>query len=396
MPIQISDFDYHLPDEKIALFPVAPRDTSNLLVYQGGEITEKKFHQIHAELPYNSLVVFNNTKVIPARLFFNKATGAAIEIFLLDPIAPSKEVVKAMEAESGAVWKCMIGNLKKWKNNEVLKLELANVEVHAELVDSENRYVKITWNNATMKMVDIIQAIGKIPIPPYLNRAAEEEDSTTYQTVYAKNDGAVAAPTAGLHFTENVFKSLDEKEINRDFVTLHVGAGTFQPVKETGDVTKHHMHAEQFVVKKSAIENILGALGNITVVGTTSMRTLESLFWLGNQLCNSNKYSGFVAQLEPYNTENITTPKAAFEAILNYMNTANKTELHGSTEIMIFPGYEFKICNNLITNFHQPKSTLMLLIAAFIGDDWKKIYNYALSNNFRFLSYGDSSILKRG
>lgn len=392
--LKISDFDYNLPEERIAQFPLEKRDESKLLVYQNGKIKERVFKEINKELASGSLLISNNTKVIPARLFFQKDTGAIVEVFLLDPVKPTKEVVKAMEAKGSVSWKCMIGNLKRWKEGQILKLVTEGIEVEAELENREERIVKLSWNPAEKSAVEVIQAIGEIPIPPYMNREATDKDSETYQTVYAQNDGAVAAPTAGLHFTEEVFKSLDELGVKRDFVTLHVGAGTFQPVKEEGDVTKHNMHAEQFVVKKQVIENLLQSEGKVTAVGTTSMRTLESSFWLGNQIVNGD-YKGIVSKLEPYETEVVADFYNSFSALLNYLNESKLEELHASTEIMIFPGYDFKVCNQLITNFHQPESTLMLLVAAFVGEDWKKIYDYALANDFRFLSYGDSSILKR-
>ncbi len=392
--LKISDFDYNLPEERIAQFPLEKRDESKLLVYQNGKINERVFKEIDKELASGSLLISNNTKVIPARLFFQKDTGAIVEVFLLDPVKPTTEVVKAMEAKGSVSWKCMIGNLKRWKEGQILKLVTEGIEVEAELENREERIVKLSWDPAEKSAVEVIQAIGKIPIPPYMNREATDKDSETYQTVYAQNDGAVAAPTAGLHFTKEVFKTLDELGVKRDFVTLHVGAGTFQPVKEEGDVTKHNMHAEQFVVKKQVIENLLQSEGKVTAVGTTSMRTLESSFWLGNQIVNGY-YKGIVSKLEPYETKVVADFQTSFSALLNYLNESNLDELHAGTEIMIFPGYDFKVCNQLITNFHQPESTLMLLVAAFVGEDWKKIYDYALANDFRFLSYGDSSILKR-
>lgn len=392
--IKISDFDYNLPEERIAQYPLDKRDESKLLKYENGMISQKVFKSIDEELEEGSLLISNNTKVIPARLFFTKETGAVIEVFLLDPIAPTSEVVVAMKATGEVVWKCMVGNLKRWKAGQILSLKVDGIEVKAEIENRELRHVKLSWSPKDKTAVEVIQAIGKIPIPPYMNREVTDKDSETYQTVYAKNDGAVAAPTAGLHFTEDVFKALDARRISRDFVTLHVGAGTFQPVKEEGDVTRHNMHAEQFVVKKSVIEKLLKSEGKVTVVGTTSMRTLESLFWLGNQLVNYT-FKGIVFKLEPYQTTKVSSYKESFAALLKYLEINNLEELHASTEIMIIPGYEFRVCNQLITNFHQPESTLMLLVAAFIGEDWKKVYQYALDNDFRFLSYGDSSILKR-
>ena len=392
--IKISDFKYNLPESKIAQYPLKNRDESNLLIYRGGKIRHQVFKKISEELVKNSLLISNNTKVIPARLFFKKDTGAVIEVFLLDPVFPTSEVVKAMEAKGSVVWKCMIGNLKRWKDRQVLYIKTEGLEIEAKLQNRALRHVKLSWKPLDKMAIDVIHQIGKIPIPPYMNREATDKDIESYQTVYAKNDGAVAAPTAGLHFTEKVLNTLDQKNIKRNFVTLHIGAGTFQPVKEEGDVTKHSMHAEQFVVKKSVVEQLIDFEGKVTVVGTTSMRTLESCFWLGNQIVH-NDYRGFVSKLEPYKPEKAASYQESFNALLQFLNQNNLDELHASTEIMIIPGYDFKVCNHLITNFHQPESTLMLLVAAFVGDEWKDIYNYALKNEFRFLSYGDSSLLSR-
>lgn len=392
--VKIADFDYPLPEERIAQYPLDRRDESKLLVYENGEISETIFKYIDTELMEGSLLISNNTKVIPARLFFQKETGAVIEVFLLDPVYPTSEVVKAMESQGEVVWKCMIGNAKRWKEGQVLTVETEGGIVCAELIDRVEKHVRLSWRPAEKTAVEIIQAIGKIPIPPYMNREAVDRDSETYQTVYAEKDGAVAAPTAGLHFTNEVFGSLARKNIIQDFVTLHVGAGTFQPVKEEGDVTLHDMHAEQFVISISVIDQLLKSEGKVTAVGTTSMRTLESAFWLGNQMVKGN-FTGTVAKLEPYESDRVVSFQDAFGAIKEYMDNNGLKEFHASTEIMIIPGYDFKVCNQLITNFHQPESTLMLLVAAFVGEDWKKIYQYALENDFRFLSYGDSSILKK-
>ena len=392
--IKISDFNYTLPESKIAQYPLKNRDESKLLVYKDEKIKHEIFREISNELVEDSLLISNNTKVIPARLFFTKDTGAVIEVFLLDPVFPTSEVVKAMEARGSVVWKCMIGNLKRWKDGHVLYINTNGLEIKAELENRASRHVKLTWQPLDKMAVEVIHEIGKIPIPPYMNREATEEDRESYQTVYAKNDGAVAAPTAGLHFTQKVLNTLDQKNIQRNFVTLHIGAGTFQPVKEEGDVTNHSMHAEQFVVKKRVLEQLVEFEGKVTVVGTTSMRTLESCFWLGNQIVNHD-YKGFVSKLEPYDCERIASYQDSFKALLHFLNQNNFDELHASTEIMIIPGYDFKVCNQLITNFHQPESTLMLLVSAFVGNDWKSIYDYALKNDFRFLSYGDSSLLSR-
>ncbi len=392
--IKISDFNYNLPESNVAQYPLENRDESKLLIYKEGKIRHRFFKEISGELEKNSLLISNNTKVIPARIFFKKETGAIIEIFLLDPIHPTSEVVKAMQVRGAVVWKCMIGNLKRWKEGQVLYLKTKGLKIQAKLKNRALRHVELSWQPADKMAVDVIHEIGKIPIPPYMNRDAEEIDRESYQTVYAKNDGAVAAPTAGLHFTQKVFTSLKQKDIQRDFVTLHIGAGTFQPVKEEGDVTNHSMHAEQFVVQKSVLEKLIDFEGKVTVVGTTSMRTLESCFWLGNQIINNN-YKGFVSKLEPYDSKEVASYQDSIKALLQFLKENNFQELHASTEIMIIPGYDFKVCNHLITNFHQPQSTLMLLVAAFVGEDWKAIYNYAMKNEFRFLSYGDSSLLSR-
>ena len=392
--IKISDFKYNLPETRIAQYPLKSRDDSKLLIFREGKIMHKVFRQIPEELVENTLLISNNTKVIPARLSFKKDTGAIIEVFLLDPVSPSTEVVKAMEAKGTVVWKCMIGNLKRWKEGRVLSIKANGLEIKAELQNRALRHVKLDWEPVEKMAIDVINEIGKTPIPPYMNRKAIDKDKESYQTIYAKNDGAVAAPTAGLHFTRNVLEALDKKNIKRSFVTLHIGAGTFQPVKEEGDVTNHRMHAEQFVVKKSVVEELIDFEGKVTVVGTTSMRTLESCFWLGNQIANHD-YKGFVSKLEPYECKQVASYQDSFKMLLQFLNKNNLDELHASTEIMIVPGYDFKVCNNLITNFHQPESTLMLLVAAFVGDSWKSIYSYAIKNKFRFLSYGDSSLLSR-
>lgn len=398
MSTNLNDYSYNLPEEKIAQFPVSPRDASKLLRYEKGSISHKKFTDLPSFLGENSLLVFNDTKVIPARLFFKRDTGAVIEVFLLEPTEPSTEIVTVMEAKSTCTWKCLVGNAKRWKIGEKLTLNIGSIKLFAELVDKNERLVKLSWDDKNLTTVDVINAAGKLPIPPYLNRDTEESDKTSYQTVYAQNDGAVAAPTAGLHFTNAVFSALSTKGVQTSEVTLHVGAGTFKPVTEVEDVTKHDMHAEQFIVSKATVTKVLEKLNDVTAVGTTSIRTLESLFWLGNQLFflqDKNDFIPFVHKLEPYNVSNITSAKNAFTALLNHLTKQKLDCIKGSTSIMIMPGYDFKVVNHLITNFHQPNSTLMLLIAAFIGDDWKKVYNYALQNDFRFLSFGDSSILSR-
>jgi S-adenosylmethionine:tRNA ribosyltransferase-isomerase len=345
-------------------------------------------------------LVFNNTKVIPARLFFQKANGVIIEVFLLNPVEPSSVVSQVMETTDTCTWACMIGNKKRFKEKVVrtynievgeYRIRQENVELNAELVDADKNYVKFSWNNSDLTFAEIVRYFGQIPLPPYLKRETEQKDYDTYQTVYSKNDGAVAAPTAGLHFTEQVFADLASKGIKHDFVTLHVGAGTFQPIK-VQNVVEHKMHCEQIVFDKSFIINLLENILFVIPVGTTSMRSLESLYWFGVKLL-SGEQTFFIEKLSPYNQIESFTVEQSLKAIIDYMNENKLSQLVGETEIFIFPSYEFKICKGIITNFHQPDSTLILLVAALVGENWKKIYDYALENNFRFLSYGDSSLL---
>ncbi len=398
--LPIAEFDYDLPEDRIARFPLAERDASRLLVYRSGVITHQRFSSLVDELPEDTLLVFNNTRVIPARLHFQRATGAQIELFLLQPVEPSPVIPVVMEETQSCVWECMIGNRKRWKTGEVLRKELeiegTLVTLSAELIDAETSQVRLSWTNA-FRFVDVVQAIGKIPLPPYLKRDAEASDLETYQTVYSEKQGAVAAPTAGLHFTDRVFKALDAKGIQREFLTLHVGAGTFQPVK-TENALEHKMHGEQLVITQANLEHLV-PFSRIIPVGTTSMRSLESMYWLGVQVKNGKNQSlstGFsIDQFihQQYADPELPSREEAFEAILKQMKQENRREIVGETQIMIFPGYRFRVCQGLITNFHQPGSTLLLLIAALIGDDWKRMYGEALSSDYRFLSYGDSSLL---
>ncbi len=415
--IPISDYTYDLPDEQIARFPLAERDQSKLLVYQQGSITHSRFDKIGDFLPQQCLLVFNNTKVIPARLLFQKATGAVIEVFLLHPVAPTSVINMAMEVTDSCVWECMIGNKKRWKSSEVLDLALteSGITLQAELIDTEKSLVRFSWKGG-VPFVEIVKAAGQIPLPPYLKRMATEADVQTYQTVYSQKNGAVAAPTAGLHFTSRILQQLTNQGIDQEFLTLHVGAGTFQPVKVQNAV-EHTMHSEQVVFSKSNIIQLLAKVQHIVAVGTTSMRALESLYWMGVREIRSRESevggrkqdtaqpeanegktemgSFFVEKLFPYQHDSnaLPSPKEALEAILALMQVQNLTEIVGETEIMILPGYQFKLCKGLITNYHQPGSTLMLLVAALVGNDWKRIYAEALQNNYRFLSYGDSSLL---
>jgi len=392
--LELSDYTYQLKDEQIAKHPLAKRDQSKLLFYNRGAIKHESFNSIVDLVPANSSLFFNNTKVIPARIYLNKETGAQIEIFLLSPIQPSHIMSIVMEARNFVTWHCIVGNLKKWKSEKLtrpLSINGIQIELVASLVNREAREVKFEWNNDSISFAEIVAHAGQVPLPPYLNRKPIEEDKPRYQTVYSRNEGAVAAPTAGLHFTEEVLKKLSLKGIKKDFLTLHVSAGTFQPIK-TENVLEHPMHSEQIIATKDNIKNILDADDNIIAVGTTSMRSLESLFWFGVRLINGNEEFS-IQKLEPYTGPKTPSKKQAFLAILEWMDKNSLEQLVGKTEIFIVPGYKFKVCNGLITNFHQPGSTLMLLVAALVGNDWKKIYQEALSNNYRFLSYGDSSLL---
>jgi S-adenosylmethionine:tRNA ribosyltransferase-isomerase len=402
--ILLSTFHYELPPERIASHPLSRRDQSKLLVYRGGEIRHRHFFDISKELPEGSLLVLNDTKVIPARLILHRATGARIEILLLKPIAP-KEVNKAMIAKGHCSWSCMIGNKKKWKDDEILsmtlQLEGISVHLHVSLIDREKQWVQLSWDQPEVTFAEIVNAIGKLPLPPYLNREASQRDREQYQTVYAEQQGAVAAPTAGLHFTDSVLKDLETRGIDKEFVTLHVSAGTFQPVKHEV-ATEHPMHAEQLIITEANVDKLLSKLPHVIAVGTTSMRVLESLYWFGVQILNNQHpmRSGQRFRLDQhyaYQFEGKELPEAAIalQAVKSFLATEKRDHLVGETEIYIYPGYDFKIVKGLITNFHLPETTLMLLVAAFIGDDWRKVYEAALAGDYRFLSYGDSSLLWR-
>ena len=390
--INISDYNYELPDERIAKFPLEKRDSSKLLTYVSGNVSTNVFSSLPEILPANSCLVFNNTRVIQARLEFFKSTGSRIEIFCLEPQEPSSYELSLSSTQS-CVWKCMIGNLKKWKG-EVLKKEVGadNLVLEAERLETNGNtsYIKFSWNNG-VSFAEVLDLLGELPIPPYLNRKTQESDKTTYQTVYSKVKGSVAAPTAGLHFTPEVISALHDKGIKTMELTLHVGAGTFQPVKAE-EIGGHAMHAEKIEVSKEFIQNLIENLGNVVAVGTTSVRTLESLYYLGVQLHNGDT-SLLVNQWEPYESEKVLSARESLEALLNYMEKTQSNILYATTQIMIVPGYKFNIVNVLITNFHQPKSTLLLLLAAFVGEKWRELYEYALNNDYRFLSYGDSSVL---
>lgn len=396
--ILLEEYTYHLPEEHIATFPVEPRDQSRLLVYNKGNITHTNFYKVMDFLPEGTLLVFNDTKVIPARLYFRRDTGALIEIFLLQPQNHSQTAHEAMRQTGSCTWQCMIGNKKRWKEGEALKVLLTisgteSIVVEAVLIDVTQNLVCFSWSPTELPFSEVLAKLGEIPLPPYLNRKASKKDEETYQTVYSRNEGAVAAPTAGLHFTDTVFAELRAKSIDTEFITLHVGAGTFQPIKEK-NVWQHPMHIEQVVFTISSLEKFLQKPESIFVVGTTSMRSMESLYWYGVKLLRQETTTFFIEKVYPYQIEGqLPTISESFRAIYDYMQQHNLEEILGETQILIVPGYQFRVCKGLITNYHQPGSTLILLVAAFVGEDWKRIYQEALNNGYRFLSYGDSSVL---
>ena len=400
--ISIKEYTYNLTNDKIAKYPLKKRDESKLLLYDNGEISEDIFKNISTHLQKNSLLVANNTKVIRARLEFFKTTGARIEVFCLEPNNPA-DYGLSFASNSSCEWHCIVGNLRKWKSgiltkDVLVKNTTTTLSIELLKTQTDSHIIKFYWDNSLLTFSDILENSGDIPIPPYLNRDAEKNDLKTYQTVYSKHKGSVAAPTAGLHFTDAVFSSLKEKNIKLHEVTLHVGAGTFKPVKAES-IGEHEMHTEHFIITKDTIPPILDNLNNITAVGTTSVRTLESLYWLGVKIIEGsvkNESEIHLQQWEAYSlTQNISV-NDALTKVHELIIKSNNYQINASTGIMIAPGYKFRVVNQIITNFHQPNSTLLLLISAFVGNSWKTIYEYALNNNFRFLSYGDSCFLKNG
>lgn len=402
--IHIKDYNYSLPDERIAKFPLAQRDHSKLLLYKHGEVSEDVFYNIPNHLPEGALMVFNNTKVIQARLHFRKSTGALIEVFLLEPYAPA-DYEQMFQTTGSCSWLCMIGNLKKWKGETLCRtfeVKGREVTLSAERREDVGKSYRVdfSWDDNTVSFAELLDSVGELPIPPYLNRETQESDKTTYQTVYSKIKGSVAAPTAGLHFTSDVLASLDAHGIDREEVTLHVGAGTFKPVKSE-EIQDHEMHTEYICVHRQTLEKLIKHNACAIAVGTTSVRTLESLYYMGVKLEKNLDLSEdelHVCQWEPYEGETVemaanVTPLKAIQNILAYLDRHSLNSLHSSTQIIIAPGYEYKIVKMLVTNFHQPQSTLLLLVSAFLHGDWHKIYDYALAHDFRFLSYGDSSLL---
>ena len=414
--IHISDFDYNLPDERIAKFPLKERDHSKLLIYNHGQVSEDIFYNITKHLPKGALMVFNNTRVIQARIHFRKSTGALIEVFLMEPADPT-DYELMFQTTGHCAWLCMVGNLKKWKDGPLER----DFEIHGQKLTltvtmdrsrtteksgGTNYWVNFDWDNPSVSFAEILDAVGELPIPPYLNRKTEDSDKTTYQTVYSKIKGSVAAPTAGLHFTEKVLHDIDDYGIQRDELTLHVGAGTFKPVKSE-EISGHNMHTEYIVVHRHTFERLLAHDCKAIAVGTTSVRTLESLYYMGVKLVtnpDATEEELHVNQWEPYdlphNDEGLVivdgkpvSVRQSIQNLLDYRDRDNLEALHSSTQIIIAPGYTYKIVKILVTNFHQPQSTLLLLVSAFVHGDWRRIYDYALGHGFRFLSYGDCNLI---
>lgn len=399
--LSIQDFTYELPNERIALYPAHPRDSSKLLIYDSGHISEDIYRHLENHLPSDAVLVFNDTRVIKSRILFPKSTGAIIEIFCMEPANRYTDYEQLFRQSAGSVWKCMIGKAGKWKEKQLTKkIDIAHEEVtlNAELIEKQpDAYlVRFSWAPERFTLGDVLQAAGNTPLPPYIKRSANAADETDYQTVYSVHEGSVAAPTAGLHFSDSMMEGFHLKGIPTLFTTLHVGAGTFKPVKSE-TMEGHHMHAEWMHITTTFLEQLLTHIDKkIISVGTTATRTLESIFWMGNKLLNHPEISEEalkISQWEVYDTTKIHHPRNAIAALLNRMKQNGETQLMIETEIIIAPGYPFQIVKGLITNFHQPKSTLLLLVAALAGDNWRKIYEYALSHNFRFLSYGDGSLI---
>mgnify|MGYP002381474151 CR=1 FL=1 len=410
--ISIQDYTYHLPEERIAKYPLTERDASKLLIYKDGVIKEDKYKNVAAHIPEDSLLIFNNTKVVEARLLFQKPSGGVIEIFCLEPHKHYPDITTAMLQREKVWWNCLVGGASKWKPGQVLEKKLTaegkEISLSASYIEKKpgSFTIEMSWSPASLSFAEVLHYFGAIPLPPYIKRAVEEADKERYQTVYAHFEGSVAAPTAGLHFTKNIFSELEKKNIQKDFVTLHVGAGTFKPVKSE-TMAEHEMHAEWIDVSRNTIQHIIHHLDKtIIAVGTTSLRTIESLYWLGiksREWRAGNHKADFVnadtlllRQWEAYELEEQhISSKEALESLLEWMNENNLERLVTKTQILIAPGYQFKIAQGLITNFHQPQSTLLLLVAALIGKKWNEVYDYAMKNDFRFLSYGDGSLLWR-
>ena len=394
--LSIVDFRYNLPDNQIAYFPVEPRDSSKLLIYKKGKISDYHYFQLNEHLPKNTLLIANNTKVVEARLHFQKTTGAKIEVFCLEPDNRYADIVRAMSQKGSVYWKCLIGGAKKWKD-EILSLTIENIELQVKKVDTTQNpaVLYFEWNDQTISFAEILHIFGKIPLPPYIKRETSLKDESSYQTVYAQQDGSVAAPTAGLHFTEDLLNRLGKNNIQTHFVTLHVGAGTFMPVKSE-TLGEHEMHAEFIDVSIEFIRTFLEHKETKVCVGTTSLRTLESLYWMGVKALNNSKISLEeikISQWDAYDLPQDIPTEIAFGALENWMKSTKLIQLVLPTQLLIAPSYKIRTVDAILTNFHQPESTLLLLIYAFVGEDWKRIYTHALENNYRFLSFGDGSLL---
>lgn len=400
--LSIDDYAYHLPEERIARYPVSPRDSSKLLVYRDGQIQQGVFRDLPDCLPERSLLVCNNTKVIRARLFFRKETGASIEIFCLEPFSPA-DYARSFQSEGSCEWLCLVGNLKKWKQGRLVReldIDGRQVRFEAEQLGQydKNQRIRFSWTPSDIRFASLLEAAGTMPIPPYLNRETEQSDERNYQTVYSRIEGSVAAPTAGLHFTPEVLKAIESHQITRRELTLHVSASTFQPVKSE-QMEGHPMHLEYILADRSLIEALVQAEGRIVAVGTTSVRTIESLYWFGVHFLEQDGSSAgdewVLDQWYPYQAHADYSLKTALNALLAHLDQTHDEVFHAATRLLIAPSYRFRAVDAMLTNFHQPKSTLLLLVSAFVGDDWRTIYQYALQNDFRFLSYGDSSLLFR-
>jgi S-adenosylmethionine:tRNA ribosyltransferase-isomerase len=398
--IFMEEYDYVLPQEKIAQFPVAERDHARLLIYKDSRMSEDQFFNLPDHLPAQSLLVFNDTRVIHARLFFKNEHDAIIEIFLLEPASPHEDMQLALMRKGTCVWRCLIGNAKKWREEKLVRKftaegESGSLEVKIIGKQEQDFLVDFFWRPESLAFAEVIAACGYVPLPPYIKRRSNADDAQRYQTIYASHNGSVAAPTAGLHFTTNVLERLKGKSIHSEFITLHVGAGTFKPVKSE-TIADHTMHQEQMIIKKETVQNIIKSFDQMIIaVGTTSLRALESMYWIGKKILLNQDHS-MVHQWDPYSDEEHSIPATeSLGALVNFMEQNEADHFIAETQLLIVPGYRFRMAKALITNFHIPKSTLLLLIAAFIGEDWKRVYDYALKNDFRFLSYGDSSLLWR-
>ncbi|MGB3778878.1 MAG: S-adenosylmethionine:tRNA ribosyltransferase-isomerase [Tunicatimonas sp.] len=401
--IRVENYTYDLPQAAIARVPLPQRDQAKLLVYRRGTLEDRQFYELPEQLPPGSQLFFNNTRVIPARLRFQKKAseqgpGAMIELFLLHPRQPTAVMSQAMTARGTCTWQCLVGNRRRWKPQQVLestlKIQGKTVVLSAEQTDSAPDEVVFRWSDSAFTFAEVVEAVGQVPLPPYLNREATDADRPRYQTVYSAHEGAVAAPTAGLHFTEATLESLRQRGVGKHYLTLHVSAGTFQPIKEA-DATQHAMHAEQVVVTPEILKTLRTVSGPIVAVGTTSLRTLESIYWYGVLLQQNPEAEFRIPQNLPYQTTaaRLPTLPEAVEQVIDYMERNELSQLVGETQMFIFPGYRFRVVQGLITNFHQPGSTLILLVAALIGEDWRRVYEHALQNDYRFLSYGDASLL---